>query len=451
MSASAISSDWLAERIRGGRAKDVRDSVSELIATGSLTPGTRLPTIRALAESLDAKVSTVTDAWTMLRTDGLVETRRRGGTIVAEPLDRALAPSAFDPPPAAAGWSAVELVEAWPDTSLLPDVAPVFAAAVDATRPLGNFVSLTPALRSALHAFWPFEPEALTTLPGGRIAMSVAIEAALAVAPGAVAVETPGMLRMTRVLEGLSARTAGLASDESGPTPASLQAALDEGATVIVYQPIARIPTGSSLTGERRDELAALIAQHPLAVIVEEHPTGLIFHGASLGEVLPERTIRVTQFSRAFGPDIDLVAVGGSARLVERIVAVQRQHGLRVGPLLQDATAILLADLDVRRTVDAAGERYRQRHEALTDALARRGVRDASSGGLFAWIPVTDSYGALDALAASGIRVTAGGGDGYGHHLRIATTRLPDDPALIDALADAVAAAVTGPGHLDSE
>lgn len=447
MSVPMVSSDWLADRILGHRAKDVRDSVSELIANGDLEPGTRLPTIRALAERLDAKVSTVTDAWTMLRAEGLVETRRRGGTVVADPPDRA----PTRPSSSFGGWAAVELVEAWPDTSLLPDVASFFAPAVDPTRPLGNFVSVTPVLRTALHSFWPFEAEALTTLPGGRIAMSVAIEAALAIAPGATAVETPGMLRMTRVLEGLSASTVGLESDDLGPTPASLRAALDAGATVIVYQPTARIPTGSSLTPERRDELAAMIAQHPLAVIVEEDPTGPLYRGASLGEALPDRTIRVTQFSRAFGPDIDMVAVGGSARLVERILAVQRRDGLRVSPLLQEVTARLLSDADARLAVDAAGERYRQRHDAFAAALARHGVRDASAGGLFAWIPAADPAGALATLAASGIRVTAGGGEGYGHHLRIATTRLPDDPALIDELAEAVRSAVTGSGHLDSE
>lgn len=446
MSAQALSPDWLADRIPGTRAQDVRDAVSDLIADGSLTPGTRLPTIRALAESLDTKVSAVTGAWTMLREDGLVETRRRGGTVVAGSRPRSAAGS-----PGFPGWSTVELVEAWPDTALLPDTASVFAAAVDHARPLGSFVRATPGLPAALRAVWPFAAESVTTLPGGRIAVTTALEAALACSPGAVAVETPGMQRMAAVLDGLSAPTAPLESDLEGPVPASLRAAIEAGTTVVVYQPVARFPTGSTLTAERRDELAAVLRRHPQVFVVEEDPTGPLFRGASLGEVLPDRTVRVTQFSRAYGPDVDLVAVGGSARIVEAIVALQSSRGLRVNPLVQEVATRLLSDPAVRLTVQVAARRYVERHDALVAALAQHGVRTESAGGLFAWIPVPDAARALTTLAAVGVRVLAGGVVGYAGHLRVAVTRLPDDPTLLDELAGAIASAANGAAHLDAE
>ena len=78
---TTIAPDWLARQIPGTRAEDVHTAVSGLISSGALLPGTHLPTIRQLADHLDTKVSAVTDAWTMLRRDGLVETRRRGGKI----------------------------------------------------------------------------------------------------------------------------------------------------------------------------------------------------------------------------------------------------------------------------------------------------------------------------------------------------------------------------------
>ncbi|CAM5654630.1 GntR family transcriptional regulator OS=Streptomyces glaucescens OX=1907 GN=SGLAU_07635 PE=4 SV=1 [Streptomyces glaucescens] len=45
--------------------------------------GYRLPTVRGLAESLGLAANTVAKAYRALETDGVIETRGRGGTFVA--------------------------------------------------------------------------------------------------------------------------------------------------------------------------------------------------------------------------------------------------------------------------------------------------------------------------------------------------------------------------------
>jgi DNA-binding transcriptional regulator YhcF (GntR family) len=63
--------------------EQVRAQIADLIATGQLLPGDRLPTVRALAAELGLASNTVARAYKALETGGLVEAHSRAGTRVA--------------------------------------------------------------------------------------------------------------------------------------------------------------------------------------------------------------------------------------------------------------------------------------------------------------------------------------------------------------------------------
>lgn len=63
--------------------EQVRAQIAELIRSGSLPVGARLPTVRKLAEDLGLAINTVARSYKELEADHLVETRGRHGTIVA--------------------------------------------------------------------------------------------------------------------------------------------------------------------------------------------------------------------------------------------------------------------------------------------------------------------------------------------------------------------------------
>ncbi|MBD1544059.1 GntR family transcriptional regulator [Arthrobacter sp. IA7] len=65
--------------------EQIRLQVSALIAAGGLTPGTRLPAVRSLAADLGLAAGTVARAYKELEQSGLIETRRRNGTVVVGP------------------------------------------------------------------------------------------------------------------------------------------------------------------------------------------------------------------------------------------------------------------------------------------------------------------------------------------------------------------------------
>lgn len=61
----------------------LRSQIARRAAAGDLAPGTKLPTVRALAAELGLAANTVARAYRELEADGVVVTEGRRGTFVA--------------------------------------------------------------------------------------------------------------------------------------------------------------------------------------------------------------------------------------------------------------------------------------------------------------------------------------------------------------------------------
>lgn len=68
--------------------RQIVDGLRLKIATGELTPGTRLPSVRGLAMQLTINPNTVARAYTQLTQEGLIESRKGVGVFVSEPRQR---------------------------------------------------------------------------------------------------------------------------------------------------------------------------------------------------------------------------------------------------------------------------------------------------------------------------------------------------------------------------
>ena len=62
--------------------EQIRTQIAAQVASGELSPGTKLPTVRALAETLGIAPNTVARAYRELEYSGVVTTRGRNGTVV---------------------------------------------------------------------------------------------------------------------------------------------------------------------------------------------------------------------------------------------------------------------------------------------------------------------------------------------------------------------------------
>lgn len=65
--------------------RQIRDQIVLGIAAGKLKPGTRLPTVRELAEESGINVMTANKAYQLLKQEGYLKTERRLGSVIAVP------------------------------------------------------------------------------------------------------------------------------------------------------------------------------------------------------------------------------------------------------------------------------------------------------------------------------------------------------------------------------
>jgi DNA-binding transcriptional regulator YhcF (GntR family) len=69
--------------------EQIRSQLAAGISGGSIVAGTRLPTVRSLADELGVAVNTVARSYRELEAAGLVETAGRAGTVVTAAGDAA--------------------------------------------------------------------------------------------------------------------------------------------------------------------------------------------------------------------------------------------------------------------------------------------------------------------------------------------------------------------------
>jgi len=232
-----------------------------------------------------------------------------------------------------------------------------------------------------------------------------------------------------------------------------LSEALRQAPTAFVYQLRAHMPTGHALSERRRDELAAILEQHPGINVLEDDHLGSVTSTAahSMALRLPSRCLLVRAYCRAFGVDLRTSVIGGSQLLIERIDEYRNNRVAMTSRILQGALAYLLTDHEAVATLERARQCYANRRQLLVSALRALGLDAPEGSGLIVWVPVPNESKAIVNLATHGV-IVAGGTPCFVDrrhepHIRISISRLPDDPSTIERFAQTVAAAISGPSR----
>ncbi|GAA2237225.1 aminotransferase class I/II-fold pyridoxal phosphate-dependent enzyme [Herbiconiux moechotypicola] len=443
--AETITSDWIVDRVPGRTSQELGDGLEALIRSGELPIGSQLPTIRRLASAAGVSIGTVLAAWNHLRERGLIETHRRGGTLVTAPEERSTASAA------ATVWSEIDLQSGAPDIALQPDLRDAVLDSLTASD-LNVFGRdfMTSRLQEAVLGTWPFAARSWATAGGGTEALLLATAAAAP--PGSVvAVDEPVSPGYLDTLRDLDLSPIGVRGDEHGPTVESLRSALERGAVAFIVQPGAPFAVDHALSPERAADLAALLAAHPGVWVIEDDSIGPLAEAEppTLGTALPDRVLRVRSYCKAYGIDVRTSVLGGSVELVERSIRL-RSHGVGSNSrILQNTLAHLIASPGASAVVGQARAAYGTRRGALRDALERRGVRVHSGPhGIVLWVEVRNETDALLGLASKGVVVGAGSKafvvPPAQPLIRVSPLQLPDDPAAIEQLAGWIAEASRG-------
>jgi len=435
----------LADRLPETSARGIAAAMTDLIRSGELAPGASLPTVRALAARLGVSPGTVAEAWATLRKHRMITTLGRRGSMVSGPPTIAH-PVRFERLGDLGDRLTQDLAIAAPDPALLPPLEEALLAGVRTPR-LNDYsrTAVTPALLEAVRGTWPFTPEAWLAVGGGFEGVHLLCQALLV--PGdRVAVEEPTAVRLLDILDALEVRTVPVACDGEGPVPESLTEALTARPAMFLLQPRAQTPCGWSMSARRAEALAAALEGAANVAVVEDDGLGPLaaVPACSIGAHLPDRTVVVRSYSKAYGPDLRLAVLGGPQSIVEK-ARVLRTYGTGwTSRILQDALAHLLTDSTTAAHVEDAARHYRLRRTGLAERLAGHGIKTRNHDGLSLWIPVADETSALVTLAARGTTASPGSHfstSPHPPHIRIAITRLSGDPAALDTTAALVALA----------
>lgn len=434
-------------QIEGRSAADIAASVRALIERGTLLPGEPLPPVRTLADDLGVNRNTAVSAYRQLIQAGLVVTRGRGGTHVA---DR----SPVDQEGFAADSVLRDVATGNPDPDLIPD--PSRALARIAARPVlyGEPV-IDPGLeRWALE--WmgadltPAELR-LTVTSGAADAVERLLAQAL-VRDDAVALEDPCFLTSIHTVRVGGYRAVPVPVDDEGMTVDGLRAALEQGVRAIVCTPRAQNPTGASLTARRAEALRAVLRAHPYVLVIEDDHFSMLSRQPFHSIIGPEhrRWALVRSVSKFLGPDLCLAVTASDPDTAERLAMRLTPGTTWVSHLLQRLVLALVTDPEVTAGIEAAGVHYAERNRAFAARLTELGVPASAGDGVNLWVALpVPARDVSEQLMRRGWLARAGDAfvladEPAARRLRLTVHDLTDADA--DRLAGDIAAAVRAAG-----
>ena len=370
--------------LRGGRRRaQLEDRVRELIREGTLSPGARLPSSRALADDLGVSRRLVVDAYAQLLAEGYLVARHGAGTYVAA---NAAAASAARPRRRAAPLQ-FDFFPGSPDLSSFPralwmralrDVlraAPPSAFAYPDPRG-------APELRSALAAYLRrvrgvvVEPRSLLICAGATQGLALLGRALVRSGEPAIAVEDPGLPPHRAVLSYAGMQVCGAPVDEHGLDVSRI------GAPIVLATPAHQCPTGVVLSPRRRGELVQWARDGGL-VIEDDYDAEFRYDRAPLAALqglAPERVVYLGTVSKTLAPGLRLGWLVLPAALLEAVTEAKALEDLGSSTLEQLVLARLLETAAYDRHLRRARRRNRARRDALLAAVAREIPRARVTG-----------------------------------------------------------------------
>lgn len=393
--------------VSGSSASEIAVSVETAIRRGTVAPGQRLPTVRALALELGMSPATVNAAYRTLRERGLIAGSGRAGTRVVK---RALAPNRRLAAPVPPGVR--NLADGNPDPALLPPLRPALARlsgrqwlyGEDGQLPALTVWARQDLVRDGLVA------DDIVVVGGALDGAERALQAHLRPGDG-VAVEDPGYGGILDLIPALGLRPIPVPVDVDGMQPAALAQALEQRAQACVLTPRAHNPTGSALTGQRAHELAEILQRRPDVLVVEDDHAGPISAAAAIsvaGHGLLPRWVVIRSLTKSLGPDMRLAVLTGDPLTVGRIQRRQQAGAGWVSHILQELAVTILTDPATPALIATARDTYSKRRRWLIEALASRDIEVTGRSGFNLWIPVPAEAAIAQSLLTRGWAVRAG-------------------------------------------
>jgi GntR family transcriptional regulator/MocR family aminotransferase len=393
-------------------------ALREGVRSRRLAPGSRLPSSRVLCVQLGVSRGVVVDAYSQLAAEGYLQTRRGGGTTVADtavttgPHATSVMPAeqvrhdlnpyrpALDRFPRAAWLSALtRVIRSIPDERLAyPD-------------PAG-----TPELRASLAAYLGrvrgvrTTPEEIVITAGTRQGVELLWTVLVAEGATRVAVEDPGWSGMSETAADAGLDVLAVPVDEQGLVVERLAG---KQVDAVALAPAHQYPTGAVLSAARRLSLVTWArtlkrtGEREAVIVEDDYDAEYRYDRQPIGSLqglAPEHVVYAGSTSKTLAPAMRIGWLVLPSRLVEQVATRQRRRGSMPSPLNQLALSDLIERGELDRHLRRQRRRYSRRREALLTALKRRLPEVELSGavaGLYVVVGLPDDLSEQTVLAAA--------------------------------------------------
>jgi DNA-binding transcriptional MocR family regulator len=376
----------------------IASALAEAIETGRLAPDSRLPSIRALAASLEVNTVTVVTAYRNLEQQGYVWSRVGSGTFVRPAPPAETTRQIYIP------HNGINFASATPTPEIFP--------AADFKRLLNQVLD-----RDGGHAFgyqesqgWQPLREAMQKylansgihtpvdnihiISGGQQGIDLA--AKILANPGdTILVEGPTYHGAIASFRSRGARIIPIPLEKDGPNIRELRQQLRRHHPKFFYlMPNFQNPTGYSYSTQKKQALLDMAREHQFFIIEDDYLSELSFDQTSR---LPlkamdslDQVMYIKSFSKILMPGLRLGLAVAPAPLNYGIGAAKQFSDISSSGLLQRTLDLYLREQTWHQHIQAMREFYSARYQAVLKALAEYLPPEvhftAPGGGLHLWL-----------------------------------------------------------------
>lgn len=381
-------------------------AVADQIRAGWLRSGDRLPSSRSLARELGTHRNTVISAFQELVAQGWIIGVPGRGTFVSPDLPEILTgvkgvehpsgserrpgfllphprpkpPYVSEPPPP----GVISLARNVPDPRLFPTAELARAYRRAMIRGGGALLDYGderghPKLRTELANLLNntrglhLEADDVLVTSGSQMALFL-LARAIVPSKGVVAVEALGYSLAWEAFRTAGARVVPIPVDDKGLRVDRLEALLTRQRVHAVYvTPHHQYPTTVVLAAERRLQLLEVARRERMAIIEDDYDHEVHFDGQPVLPLASADRFGVVMYvgslSKVIAPGVRIGYVVGPRPVIDRMAALRRAIDRHGDPALEYALADLLEDGVLQRHARRIQRTYRDRRDALVDAL----------------------------------------------------------------------------------
>ncbi|WP_035715903.1 PLP-dependent aminotransferase family protein [Azorhizobium doebereinerae] len=386
-------------------------AVTARIAEGALPPGTRLPSVRALAGQCGVSTLTVSNAYNRLVAEGFLEARRASGYYVAARKAAREAPRRL--PAGSVSIDALWLLQrvyeddpnllkvgaGWlPESHLFTDglrhgLAALAKKPPSAVSRYGNPHGYAP-LRRAVQMLLAqraidCEPDNIILTHGASQALDLAARGLLQAGDTAF-VDDPGYCNLFPTLRALGVRVVGIPRTTQGPDVDALRTLAERHRPRVFFtNTILHNPTGTGCSPAVIYRVLRVAEEFDFFIVEDDIFAGMapdqVPNIASLDQF--RRVLYVGSFSKTVSPSLRVGYLVVGRELVERMLYLKLSGGLTSSEITEQVVHAILTEGHHRLHLARLRDKLAAAQKAVCDSLESAGLSifHRPSGGMFVW------------------------------------------------------------------